>query len=332
MDLDNLKIVVIVVLLFLPLCFTLLPLKLISYVEHADGSRKQRLYRMLSLLNCFSGGVFLGACLLDLFPDVNSLMGSIMDRIGSTVTFPVAEFTVVMGLFLVLLIEGVVASCHGDGADGADTEPLLSTPPVNYGSADHGQLEADRTVAADADAVSGHEHGHGHGHEHLPSGQAGIRSLLLVIALSLHSVVEGLAIGLQESSDLLLQIFAAVAIHKGVLGFSLGMSLVRDGSLSAGSMLTSALVFCGASPLGVGIGWAVTDAGNSLAGDVANAVLQGIACGTFLYIIFFEVLPHEFRTSEDRLLRILFVVVGFAVVCGVLFLDPDVQTPRCVNP
>ncbi|XP_043225708.1 zinc transporter ZIP1-like [Amphibalanus amphitrite] len=319
MDLASWKIIIIVVLLLLPLGFTLLPFKLIRYVEHADDSQKDRLYRILSLLNCFSGGVFLGACLLDLFPDTQDMMDSIMVRISSSFSFPVAEFTVAMGFFIVLIVEGIVASCHGasggvgPGGDVEESEPLISGAAVNYGAADREEAGAD---------------GHGHGHSHLPSGQAGIRSLMLVLALSLHSVIEGLAIGLQESSDQLLQLFAAVGIHKGILGFSLGLSLVRDGSLSFCRMLTSALVFSGASPLGLGIGWAVTDAGSSLAGDTANAVLQGVACGTFLYITFFEVLPHEFRDNTDRLLRTLFVVIGFGVVCCVLFLDPDVRTPN----
>ena len=276
-------------------------------------------------MNCFSGGVFLGACLLDLFPDVQDMMDSIMVRIASSVNFPVAEFTVALGFFTVLIIEGIVASCHSDhssaGASAAESDPLISSAAVNYGAADQEEVEP-------GGAESGHGHGHGHGHSHLPSGQSSIRSLMLVLALSLHSVIEGMAIGLQESSDQLLQLFAAVGIHKGILGFSLGLSLVRDGSLSFCRMLTSALVFCGASPLGVGIGWAVTDAGSSLAGDTANAVLQGVACGTFLYITFFEVLPHEFRDNRDRMLRTLFVVIGFSVVCCVLFLDPDVRTPN----
>ena len=42
MDLATLKIILIVVLLLLPLVFTLLPFKLIKYVEGADESQKER--------------------------------------------------------------------------------------------------------------------------------------------------------------------------------------------------------------------------------------------------------------------------------------------------
>jgi len=54
---------------------------------------------------------------------------------------------------------------------------------------------------------------------------------------------------------------------------------------------------------------------------LVNGILQGLACGTFLYVTFFEVLPHEFNKPKDRLLKLLFVIVGFAFVNGVLFLE-----------
>lgn len=211
---------------------------------------------------------------MDLLPDVQEMMGTLLDRISASVSFPVAEFTVVLGFFLVLIIEGVVASCHdAPSSDGEEAAPLLSAPSVNYGAS--GEHQPEGAAPAALLVSSSHSDGHGHSHSHVPNGgQAGIRSLLLVIALSLHSVIEGLAIGLQEEKDMLLQLFAAVAIHKGVLGFSLGLSLVRDGALSAARMWISALTFCAASPLGVAIGWAVTDADSSLAGNAANALLQ----------------------------------------------------------
>ena len=51
----------------------------------------------------------------------------------------------------------------------------------------------------------------------------------------------------------------------------------------------------------------------SIARDVANGVLQGVAGGTFLYITFFEVLPHEFSSNRSAPLtncHILFLEKG----------------------
>lgn len=44
--------------------------------------------------------------------------------------------------------------------------------------------------------------------------QSKFHSLFLLIALSLHSLFEGLAIGLQQTSETVIQVFVAVLIHK----------------------------------------------------------------------------------------------------------------------
>ena len=58
----------------------------------------------------------------------------------------------------------------------------------------------------------------------------------------------------------------------------------------------------------------------SIARDVANGVLQGVAGGTFLYITFFEVLPQEMKLPKKRLLKVFFVMLGFASISGLLFI------------
>ncbi|NXC05325.1 S39A1 protein, partial [Orthonyx spaldingii] len=60
---------------------------------------------VLSLVSCFSGGVFMGTFLLDLLPDY---LGSISAALeGLRITFPLPEFILAMGFFLVLVLEQV---------------------------------------------------------------------------------------------------------------------------------------------------------------------------------------------------------------------------------
>lgn len=359
LSINILKLLVVVVVLFLPLVATLLPVKLVRLAETAH---RDSLNRLVSWLNCLSGGVFLGACLLDLLPDVEEMFDRIVATTPGITSFPLAQFSVALGFFVVLTVEGLVVAFRGhaghshDVAEVSDHEccgpehdrsedvgivrsrsfsvssaPGALAPTISYGSINRAPLltaSSPSNGASTGPVVS----------------RAGLRSALLVVALSLHSVIEGLAIGLQQSRQLLLQLFVAVALHKTVLGFSLGVSLARDGAPTFGAMLVSALAFCLASPIGMAVGWAMVELEESEDGggsgvpaaggplNTVNAVLQGAACGTFLYVTFFEVLPHEFSGARDRLLRVLAVVLGFAVVCGVLFLDPDVQATRCIAP
>lgn len=64
--------------------------------------------RVLSLLNCFAGGVFLATSLLHLLPDVRKDMSKAVAAIGRLpIDFPIAEFITCIGFFIVMLIEQV---------------------------------------------------------------------------------------------------------------------------------------------------------------------------------------------------------------------------------
>jgi len=84
--------------------------------------------------------------------------------------------------------------------------------------------------------------------------------------------------------------------------------------------VTSIFIFSSSSPLGLGIGIILSDMEQSLFSDIANGILQGIAGGTFLYITFFEVLPHELNSPNNRMPKLLFVLAGYSCICGLLFL------------
>ena len=62
-----------------------------------------------------------------------------------------------------------------------------------------------------------HDGHHDHDHTHMDGvfHHSTLRSLILLMALSFHSVFEGLAIGLQESLSQLISLFLAVIAHKG---------------------------------------------------------------------------------------------------------------------
>ena len=61
-----------------------------------------------------------------------------------------------------------------------------------------------------------------HSHEVDIFNHSALRSVLLIIALTFHSLFEGLAIGLQTELGELMSIFIAVVVHKAVMAFSLG--------------------------------------------------------------------------------------------------------------
>ena len=252
------------------------------------------------------------------------------------IDYPLAQFIMCSGFFLILIVEQSVLSLQESWAISQDErEPLLPNgggTAVSYQSTQQHPDEARHSP-------DGHG-GHGHSHSHLSNTvfqQSSLRSIMLLLALSFHSVFEGVAIGLQENSGQLLSIFIAVIVHKAVMAFSLGLNIAQS-SLTRRSFIISNVIFSLSSPLGVAFGIAMEDLPASLSTDICNGVLQGrpgglrltetgfdifilgIAGGTFLYITFFEVLPHEMNVPRKRPLKVFFVMLGFASISGLLFI------------
>ena len=320
------KSIILVGMFLATICFGMLPIKLVIWNRtNSIRDRPNWLKTAISLANCFSGGVFVAACLLDLFPDVRESIDKVLDELENiyhtTIDYPVAEFIIVFGFLLVLIIEQIVlelkdyfkrpravVSVNAEEDESSETDNLLPQIP-NYGAVEARQLNGS------GNSVDHHEHNHLMFEEH-----SSLRSLILLLALTFHSLFEGMAIGLQSEYGQLISIFVAVIIHKAIMAFSLGLNLAQSHGMTVKYFTVANLIFSLASPIGMAIGIAVSDLQQSVPRDVANGVLQGIAGGTFLYITFFEVLPHEFMSHKMRLPKVLCVLVGYSCICALLFI------------
>jgi len=349
------KIVILFVLLIATFVVCMLPLIVLKLSNRRclSSSRRRHCRAVVSALSCFAAGVFIGVCLLDLFPEVESKINEVLSEAEITSEFPLPEFVVVVGFLLLLFVEQFVltwkagmrsheqfaALIHDHDHDSITSSyssigpPYLQTevPGLNFDADDHLSASITGNVSAMDIPNQEEEESEDPINESVysdPSSHSIVRSLVLVIALSLHSLFEGLAIGLQPTFDDTIQLFGALALHKGILAFSLGLNMVQS-KLGTRAVIISSVSFSLSSPVGTAIGIAIVDMwSDSTAANATIGALQGIACGTFIYIIFFEILPHEFmkkrtRTYPDRMLKVLFLIIGFCVIVGVLFLDPD---------
>ena len=80
-----------------------------------------------------------------------------------------------------------------------------------------------------------------------------------MIALSVHSFFEGLALGLCKTFGNTMGIFIAILVHKGIAGMSLGISLVK--TFENQPVIIKWLVFSFAisSPVGIIMGMLISD-------------------------------------------------------------------------
>jgi len=319
------KLVVMFTMLVVTFLFGMFPLKLFSSVrDNTDVTSRIRWKLVLSFASCFAGGVFIAACLLDLLPDVEENIQEVLEQIKTTYhvdfDYPLAQFIICLGFFFILTIEQTVLYFQESYMASEERQPLLSRSRQNT-ETDYRALQREESITGLSDQAH-HAHDGHHDHDHISHGvfqHSSLRSILLLLALSFHSVFEGLAIGLQDVSSNLISIFIAVIVHKAVMAFSLGLNIAQS-EMSVKSFLISNLIFSLASPVGLCIGILITDLPSSLPQNIANSCLQGISGGTFLYITFFEVLPHELNVPTNRLWKVLFVILGFSCICGLLFI------------
>lgn len=146
-------------------------------------------------------------------------------------------------------------------------------------------------------------------------GDHSFRGLFAVLALSFHEVFEGLAIGLEERIDNMWYLFIAVATHKLVIAFCIGLELAWSKTRRPVLVMYVA-TFAIVTPIGIVIGMVLVQCGTAggtvdgSSGRVA-VVLQGLAAGTLLYVVFFEVLA---RHKQSGFLHLLSIMFGFGIL------------------
>lgn len=120
-------------------------------------------------------------------------------------------------------------------------------------------------------------------------------------------------------SSKVLEICIAIWIHKSIIVFSLSIKLIQS-AIRPMWLIIYILVFSVMSPLGIAIGIGVSEAQLQM-GALVQAVLEGLAAGTFVYITFLEILPHELNSPGRQLLKVLFILIGFSLMAFLCFMD-----------
>ncbi|EGG22379.1 zinc/iron permease [Cavenderia fasciculata] len=135
---------------------------------------------------------------------------------------------------------------------------------------------------------------------------------ILVFGLSVHSLFEGLAFGLQSTVPKILDLLVAVFSHKLLASFALGVSTIIY-SRSLVKMILILFIFSISSPIGASIGIVLVD--YSQIGNVVPPILQGLASGTFLYISLVEIIPKEIKSdSENVFIKCLLLLLGWSLM------------------
>lgn len=183
-----------------------------------------------------------------MLPEVREILS---DHMNEYKRIPLAELFVCLGFFLVYFIEESVkhfikkqrkrskakTTRHCDRLlqwTNSQLTAVKSADDVNSVSVDQGTGTPDCHIEQNNNEMS-HVHN--------------LRSLFVVLALSFHSVMEGLIIGLQEDTQNMSYLFIAVSIHECTILFCIGIKLVTSCS-SLTNIVLNIIVLTLVSPFG----------------------------------------------------------------------------------
>lgn len=140
---------------------------------------------------------------------------------------------------------------------------------------------------------------------------------ILPVILSVHALIEGTALGINITFINTLFIFIAIIAHKGSESFALATNIGRS-SIPKKWMLPIFSLWALMSPLGVVIGSIAALNLHNQTGQIAAAVFNAFAAGTFLYIATLHKTSHICSESDsNHLHEFLLMLLGLAIMAVV---------------
>jgi zinc transporter 1/2/3 len=300
------KVISLVVIFLLTSVACLLPLRL-----HGVFTRwGMRGAHLLALVTCFSGGVFLALFLLHMAPESAELINRAI-IIPYKLNYPLAEVLVAAAFFLMLLMELWIKSMRS-GALSSDAAQLQLTDGT-----EKSEYESLPQPPEESELESG------------TSGMSG--AMVLLLALSLHHIFEGISLGLKDTSEDVWKLTVAIVCHEMIIAFSLGLQLVAAFGSSNAKMVVIPGVLCQLmTPLGVMTGILLSEysAQDTPGVLMANGVLHCLSTGVFLYVTFCEILMEQYYDlpTPGKCLNIL---LGFTLMALLMLIQGHGVQLRC---
>ena len=137
--------------------------------------------------------------------------------------------------------------------------------------------------------------------------------IILLLTLSVHSLLTGIALGLQSSFSDITILLIAILAHKSTAGFALGVSLERS-HLKRKIKVLMILIFAVMTPLGILLGVSFSHLFAMRQREIVEAIFNAAAAGTFLYIAALDIFAEEFIRPQHRWKKFLLTATGFTIM------------------
>jgi len=152
-------------------------------------------------------------------------------------------------------------------------------------------------------------------------------SVFLIISLCFHSVFEGIAIGVANTSGRAWRVLWTVTLHTVFVAIAMGIAVLRmipEHPLL--SCVPYAFAFGISTPVGIAIGIVIDATTRGVVADWIYAISMGLLCGVFIYVSICHLVSKGYspqrRVSVDTPHhKFLAVLLGVGVVALVMVWD-----------
>lgn len=154
-----------------------------------------------------------------------------------------------------------------------------------------------------------------HQHDHDFNPKSNLTPYVLMVALSIHGLFEGIALGLQEEFQQILYLGIAIIAHKWAESFTLGISLFKINT-DYKTFIKLIVLYSLFTPIGIVIGILLKSSS-----VIIEAIFLSLSSGTFIYISASEVIVEEFSVSKHKNIKFIMFLIGAIFIGGLAFLE-----------
>ncbi|CAD7976611.1 unnamed protein product [Amoebophrya sp. A25] len=181
----------------------------------------------------------------------------------------------------------------------------------------HGHGASRSSDASHGHLFSGEDHGN---HDHYSTGlqQGGKGAYIMMLALSVHSVFEGIVIGISRSIESAMMVALCVVCHKWAAAFAIGTAFATA-KIPEKKAYGYLSIFALSSPVGILLGMGIS----AIELEALQGCVNAVAAGTLLYIGMSEIITEEFVMTTNPGQKFISLSIGYAFILLVQMLDTD---------
>ena len=129
-----------------------------------------------------------------------------------------------------------------------------------------------------------------------------IYPVVLLVVLSMHSIIAGIALGLETEVAASVLVMLGILFHKSSAAFALMVSVHGSGA-DQRRLWTVLTIFVVMTPVGIGLGTVGLSPLEGRAAILIAGSFTALAAGTFIYVAILDVIDAEMSRIDDRVAR-----------------------------